>query len=352
MVGVWGVGPPGKARDGGCGFLRVRFRASPLSPRAAIPYPRPVHPDFFSTLPAIEPSAATGFSGGRLDRRSEARDEATVSGALAHDDRRSYAFAGPRLVLRDGEPLLTDDELSVLRPVEGERALLGFDTEEGHAPRHAVPVEADPDGLPDGFEAVPLRPLYVADALPPDRFGAIALGHSLVSWIAVTRHCGRCGTPTVLRAGGLRRECPSCGLKQFPRTDPVAIMLPVSADGTRCVLGRSPHFTPGMVSCLAGFIEPGETIEAAVRRETREEAGVRTGRVRYHASQPWPMPHSLMIGCYVEASGEVDFDATELEACRWYDRAEVRAILAGEHENVAPPPGAIAHLLMRHYADA
>ena len=306
---------------------------------------------FFSDAPAREPSALTGFSGGRLDRRSEARDEATVAVALAHPERRTYAFSGARLVLRRGEPLLTDDDLAALDPIEAERVLLGFDPAEGDAPRHAVPVAADPDALPPGFEAVPLRPLYVANALAPDRFGAIALGHSLLHWIALTRHCGRCGTRTELRAGGMRRECPSCGLKQFPRTDPVAIMLPVSADGARCVLGRSPHFPPGMVSCLAGFIEPGETIEAAVRRETREEAGVRCGRVRYHASQPWPMPHSLMIGCYVEASGDVAFDATELEACRWYDRDEVRAILRGAHGNSAPPPGAIAHLLMRHYAD-
>ena len=284
--------------------------------------------DFFSDAPAREPSALTGFSGGRLDRRSEARDEATVAVALAHPERRTYAFSGARLVLRRGEPLLTDDDLAALDP-----------------------IEADPDALPPGCEAVPLRPLYVANALAPDRFGAIALGHSLLHWIALTRHCGRCGTRTELRAGGMRRECPSCGLKQFPRTDPVAIMLPVSADGAACVLGRSPHFPSGMVSCLAGFIEPGETIEAAVRRETREEAGVQCGRVRYHASQPWPMPHSLMIGCYVEASGDVAFDATELEACRWYDRDEVRAILRGAHGNSAPPPGAIAHLLMRHYAD-
>ena len=305
--------------------------------------PRP-----FDDCSVPEPSALTGFAGGRLDRRSEARDEAMVAEAMADPRRRAYAFAGNRLVLRNGEPLLTPDELAALDP--GEPVLLGFDTDEGDAPRHAVAVGIDPDAPPEGFETSLLRPLLVASALPPDRFGAVALAHSLLAWIAVTRHCGRCGAETALQAGGMRRACPSCGLKQFPRTDPVAIMLPVSADGERCILGRSPHFPPGMVSCLAGFVEPGETIEDAVRRETREEAGVHAGRVRYLASQPWPMPHSLMIGCYVEAAGEVAFDATELEACRWYARDEVRAMLAARHEHTAPPPGAIANLIMRLYA--
>ena len=105
-----------------------------------------------------------------------------------------------------------------------------------------------------------------------------------------------------MRAGGYKRVCPACGTEHFPRTDPVAIMLAVTRD--RCLLGRGPHFAPGMYSALAGFIEPGETIENAVRRETLEEAGIRLGRVVYHASQPWPFPYSLMIGCFGEALNE------------------------------------------------
>ena len=115
---------------------------------------------------------------------------------------------------------------------------------------------------------------------------------------------------------------PDCGAEHFPRTDPVAIMLAVTRD--RCLLGRGPHFGPGMYSALAGFIEPGETIEDAVRRETFEESGIRLGRVAYHASQPWPFPYSLMIGCYGEALNEdIQADLTELEACRWFERVGI-----------------------------
>jgi NAD+ diphosphatase len=123
----------------------------------------------------------------------------------------------------------------------------------------------------------------------------------------------------------------------------------------RCLMGRSPHFAPGMYSCLAGFIEPGETIENAVRRETFEEAGIRLGRVAYHASQPWPFPYSLMIGCFGEAlDDDIVFDGKELEDCRWFSRDEVLSILRGAHAGgvTVPPPGAIAHHLIRAWAEA
>ena len=132
-----------------------------------------------------------------------------------------------------------------------------------------------------------------------------------------------------MRAGGYKRLCPACGTEHFPRTDPVAIMLTVTRE--RCLLGRGRHFAPGMYSALAGFIEPGETIEDAVRRETLEEAGIRLGRVVYHASQPWPFPYSLMIGCFGEAlNDDISADANELEDCRWFARDEVLAMLAGD----------------------
>ncbi len=140
--------------------------------------------------------------------------------------------------------------------------------------------------------------------------------------------------------------------KYFPRTDPVVIMLAVR-DG-RCLLGRSPHFPPGWYSTLAGFVEPGETIEDAVRRETFEESGIRIGRVRYHASQPWPFPYSLMIGCHCEALDDtIAFDGSELEDCRWFSRDEVALMLREEHPDgvKCPPSKAIASFLIRAWAE-
>jgi NAD+ diphosphatase len=131
-------------------------------------------------------------------------------------------------------------------------------------------------------------------------------------------------------------------------------MMTIDIERDLCLLGRGAHFAPGMYSCLAGFVEPGETIEQAVRRETHEESGVEIGRVRYHASQPWPMPHTLMIGCYAEAlSFDISRDEIELEDCRWFTRAEVATMLeaaAGEGFS-APPGGAIAHRLMRDWVE-
>jgi NAD+ diphosphatase len=129
-------------------------------------------------------------------------------------------------------------------------------------------------------------------------------------------------------SGGYRRKCQACGHTVFPRTDPVAIMLAVDETRDRCLLGRSPHFPPGMYSCLAGFIEPGETMEDAVRRETLEESGIRIGRVRYHASQPWPMPHSLMIGVYAEAKAWTSPRHPSLRIAAGSTAAETEAMLA------------------------
>jgi NAD+ diphosphatase len=195
--------------------------------------------------------------------------------------------------------------------------------------------------------------------LDDDLLGQFAQASSLMTWNGNNRFCGKCGAPTRPEIGGYRRVCEACAHTIFPRTDPVAIMLVIDIERDLCLLGRSPHFPEGMYSCLAGFLEPGETIEHTVRRETFEESGIRVGRVRYHASQPWPMPHSLMIGCYGEAiSFEIHRDEHELEDCRWFTRAETAAMIErGAASGVAagattpPPKGAIAHRLMRDWLD-
>ena len=265
---------------------------------------------------------------------------------------RGFALRSGRAFLRQNgqgfEALHNAEELAPFDPDYDNAVLLGF--AEGDAPRLAVPVRLDPDELPESVKAIDNRSIYVQGLVRGNELGQLAQGASLMSWAMSHRHCGRCGTVTEPRAGGYRRECPACGNMLFPRTDPVVIMLAVDVENDRCLLGRSAHFPPGMYSCLAGFLEPGETMEEAVRRETQEESGISIGRVRYYATQPWPMPHTLMIGCYGEAvSTAINMDTRELEDCRWFSRDEAANLLkqqTGADDLNSPPPGAIAHHLI------
>ena len=177
-----------------------------------------------------------------------------------------------------------------------------------------------------------------------------AHARGLVDWHARNGHCSACGAKTLAEAGGGQRRCPECAAEHFPRTDPVVIAAVTR--GERCLLGRSAGWPDAMFSALAGFVEPGEDIEAALRREVFEEAGIRVGRVEYRASQPWPFPCSLMIGCWAEAESDaITIDPLELEAAHWFERAEVRAALGGPTpELILPPPVAIAHHLLREWA--
>jgi NAD+ diphosphatase len=192
----------------------------------------------------------------------------------------------------------------------------------------------------------------IAPQLAAGEAAILAQARSLIDWHARHGFCAVCGGPTAIREGGYSRACVNeqCAAQHFPRTDPVAIMLVLH--GERCLLGRQPRFPPGMYSALAGFIEPGETIEDAVRREVAEEAGVRVGAVRYLASQPWPFPSSLMIGCVGEAlSEEIRVDGAELDDARWFPRADIAAMVARSLDMDAsprlPPPLSLAHQLAR-----
>jgi NAD+ diphosphatase len=179
-----------------------------------------------------------------------------------------------------------------------------------------------------------------------------AQARSLATWHDTHRCCGRCGARTRLCDAGWRRECWACGQNHFPRFDPAVIML-IEWDG-KCLLGNEPRFAENMYSVLAGFVEPGDDIENAVRREIMEEVGIRVGRVRYIASQPWPFPHSLMIGCWGEAlNGDITPDPEEINDARWFDRETVHKMMAGEHPEglFVPPPLSISHTLIRAFAD-
>ncbi len=203
--------------------------------------------------------------------------------------------------------------------------------------------------LEDNFE---LRGLAIEGAMSPEELSVIGQAKALAHWNLTHKCCGKCGAATKSRDGGWRRQCWSCGQSYFPRSDPAVIML--VTDGSRFILGKEERFRDRFMSVIAGFVEPGESIEHAVRRETMEETGIEVGDVRYVASQPWPFPHNIMIGCRAEAlTTEFKLNDSELLEARWVGREEAKLMLDKvhpEHINV-PPPISIAHMLISQFAD-
>ncbi len=264
-------------------------------------------------------------------------------------------MGGELVVLRKStgmhDPLFTQAQAQALGRTS-ETAFLGL---LDGVPRFATALDpADATALKsrDDLVVTDLRSIAVGALVEADHLPPLAEGKALLNWHVRHRFCSNCGAATNAVDAGWRRDCPSCRAHHFPRTDPVVIMLPV--EGERCVLGRSHRFQPGMWSCLAGFVEPGEAIEDAVRRETREEVGITCGRVSYFASQPWPFPTSLMIGCHAEArSHDIVIDRTELDDARWFERAEVEAMLLRRHPGglTTPPTVAIAYHIIRAWLE-
>jgi NAD+ diphosphatase len=304
----------------------------------------------------LGPRLRLGYVDSPVERAAERRADAAAVAALAADPAaRAYVVGGNLVVMRQGgspsEPLFTLAETRALEAA-AETVFLGL--VEG-APRFGVGIPqgtAEQLKARDGFHVTDLRSVAVQGLVAPEHLPPIAEAKALLHWHARHRFCANCGVATLVVNGGWRRDCPQCKAQHFPRTDPVVIMLAV--DGGRCLLGRSPRFMPTMWSCLAGFVEPGETFEEAVKRETREEAGIECGRVRYFASQPWPFPMSLMIGCHAEAlTRKITVDRNELEGARWFDKDEVVAMLERRHPDglTTPPPMAIAYHIIRAWVE-
>jgi NAD+ diphosphatase len=304
----------------------------------------------------LGPKPPLGYCASRIERAAERRSDAETLKALEADARaRAYVIAGELIVLRKGaaalDPLFPCAEASALGRAS-ESAFLGL---MDGAPRFAFaldPTAAEALKASGAFELTDLRSIAVRGLVEPGHLPPLAEGKALLNWHARHRFCSNCGAATELVDAGWRRDCPACRTQHFPRTDPVAIMLPVA--GERCVLGRSHRFQPGMWSCLAGYVEPGETIEEAVRRETREEAGIVCGRIAYFASQPWPFPTSLMIGCHTEAiTHDIVIDHTELADARWFDREEVALMMLRKHPEgfSTPVPVAIAYHIIRAWVE-
>jgi len=272
------------------------------------------------------------FTGPGIDRADGLRNRPeAVAELLASSEARALVWDG-------GVPAL--DAAGGLRwaGVTGDEPLF-FGLDQG-APRFAsIPTVAA------GPEARALLAL-----LGPGDAPTFAAALSLSSWHQRYGFCAVCGSASEIFRGGWARRCRSCGGEHYPRVDPVVIMLATYQD--RLLLGRQPQYPPGRYSALAGFVEPGETIEAAVARELGEEAGITVTDVRYLASQPWPFPSSLMIGCIASATGDaLTIDHDELDDARWFARAEVAAALAGDPSApfLPPPPFAIARTLLDHW---
>ncbi|GJD36510.1 NAD(+) diphosphatase [Methylobacterium aerolatum] len=297
-----------------------------------------------------DPLLTLGFTRNRLERHSSEQPEEAVP-SLDAPGTALVLMAGDKLVLAGGTALL---DAAAALPAAGDRTETIFLGRWDGRPvfAAALPADAAASAETAGDRLLDLRSIATDGVVEPEELGLLAVAKSMLDWHGRHRFCAQCGTATAAKAGGFRRECPSCSAHHFPRVDPVVIML--VRRGDRCLLGRGPHFRPHMFSCLAGFLEPGETIEGAVRREVFEETRIRVGAVSYRTSQPWPFPSSLMLGCVAEALDEdIVTDPAELEDARWFDRAAVAGMLAGTHpEGIqSPPPMAIAHFLMREFVE-
>lgn len=302
------------------------------------------------------------FSGNKLDRADALRrDEFKIEAAAKSSDSLFLPFSNLNVLLHNnnGPQLgwLTQSDIAKLE-LKLPPVLLGIgkNDDDKDVAHFAIDIStlADPVhelGLNTDWEFKDCR--MAAMELPDNQTGVISQSRSQLEWHSHHQYCSRCGASTEQKKGGHVRHCSSCDADHFPRTDPVVIML--ITDGERCLLGQSAGALAysGIYSTLAGFIDQGESIEEAVRREIKEEAGVSVGDVSYHSSQPWPFPSSLMIGCRgIAISTEITIDEVEMTDVRWFSRDEVTRSLQKQNKDLRlPGPIAIAHHLIKSWID-
>jgi NAD+ diphosphatase len=294
------------------------------------------------------------FGGNPLDRVSERRrDPEWIAGLLAQSASRILALHDLKPVVhRSSAPALAWQPLGPWRQaIDAGATLIFLGLADGQA---YFAIDAGGAAPGDGLELADARAL--APEIPQGEASILAEARALIDWHNRHRFCAQCGTPTNIESAGWMRSCPACKASHWPRTDPAVIMLAVRGDYG--LLGRNRRRPGGRFSCLAGFVEPGETLEEAVRREVLEETGIRCGRTHYLASQPWPFPSNLMLGFLTEAlTEEITVDPEELAEARWFHRDEIRAMVAraatgpDDPSQVSlPPPLAIAHQILRRWS--
>jgi NAD+ diphosphatase len=280
------------------------------------------------------------FGGNPLDRASDRRSDPAWLAAQVP--------AGLFLPFWQNRPLVIEDRAGFLAwHPQWEGGICVFLGLQENQPLFAIDIASESEPALGG-QFQEMRP--AALVLPAHDTAIAGQAKALIDWHRRHGFCPNCGAPNRICDGGYRRLCPQCAAEHFPRTDPVVIMLPVLGD--ECLIGRNARFVGGLYSAFAGFVEPGETVEEAVRRELREEVNLSVGAVRYHASQPWPFPSSLMLGCYAQAqSRDFRIDGKEIADARWLTKDEVRKRLADtiQDDMKLPATIAIAHHLIRDW---
>ena len=304
----------------------------------------------FDNVPLLGPSDM-GFVNGERDRMAFRRDDIAwqYSEQRAPESRAIIVCRDTPVFGWNGSTLVPDFSVAQAKAIYPPQELIFLGQEKGSSSFGYQIASEHFDALKarDDLKLIDMRSVATQGVFGQSVVNTIGTAKAMLLWHERHQFCSACGHKSAVASAGWKRSCSACGAEHFPRTDPVVIMMAVR--GAYCLMGRAPQFPEGRYSCLAGFMEPGETIEEAVRREVYEETNIKVGRVRYIQSQPWPFPSSIMVGCFAEAiSQDIKVDVSELADARWFSKSQVADVLNNTHaEGInAPPRMAIANHLM------